>query len=570
MIAFRFSSLCKEAEAYYYDFLRVGDANAVPGHVIDHVRACRHCRESINRLDKMLSELDGGPAAPKPPDPQIVTMLRLCFAYIGKEVTCQTVKPFLPTLLEPSLQVRIPTPITVHIDYCKTCFEDLQTIRRLHLGRNQLCRLSQFYADKVRDRYSACDRAQQAIIEVANMNLHQTNAETLRHLCLCPDCRKLLFETRQFVIEELPESERKDSLCGQIAQRDMFDYAVPYGIDPARDQYAKFRQSLTSHMRQCRVCLGRIQQIHQSVFGIAEREDSGVVTVYHTIEPAEAETAVTAPSEDLYAGFPVRVEVTGSDKPATARSPLSTAVLPAQRRRFLPQRLGRWGAFAGAAAAVIILVIFFSLGTPSAKATTLEQLYQAILAARNVYIASFVPGSSEPTQEQWVSRSLRLYLMRTGSKSVLWDMSAGVRISVTGTAGVLEHTDLSVEAVEQMTAMLDGVLGLVPFEDVAALPKNAMWTAVADQSLTEKAPGTKVYDLTWQENQRTDRTVLGKLRVFFDPQARRLRRTEFYQRLQDEQDYTLKAFKLIDYPMDGDIEATVQQLFPPAGLLRTP
>jgi hypothetical protein len=45
----------------------------------------------------------------------------------------------------PSAQIRIPTPITVHLDHCPECADDLKALRNLGLTAEQLERLERLY-----------------------------------------------------------------------------------------------------------------------------------------------------------------------------------------------------------------------------------------------------------------------------------------------------------------------------------------------------------------------------------------------------------------------------------------
>ena len=148
MILSNYNSLCKDSENYYYDFLCSDRRGLVPESIIDHIKQCVHCQRTIERLELMLSQADAKEPEQSQADNTIAAMLQLHFSYIDKHVTCETVKPFLPTLLEPALKIKIPTPITAHLDNCRLCSEDLGTIQNLNLTREQLNRLSQLFADK--------------------------------------------------------------------------------------------------------------------------------------------------------------------------------------------------------------------------------------------------------------------------------------------------------------------------------------------------------------------------------------------------------------------------------------
>jgi len=264
MIAPNHNSLCGEAKLYYYDFLHDESRELIPEFIVNHVEQCQYCQERIDQLKVVLSRTDDIETEQGQVSAAITTMLELHFAYIGKRVTCKTVRPFLPGLLDPALEIRIPTPITAHLDNCPQCAEDLETIRGLNLNRKQLCRFSQFLAEKPGDDRVGCSQARAAMLAVALMAFRETNSAVLKHLCTCPNCRKALYQYRESVRADLLHCEKapKEFPCKEVSATDIFDYTLPYGIDPMADQYVKFRESLTSHLSGCPVCLAKIQELH--------------------------------------------------------------------------------------------------------------------------------------------------------------------------------------------------------------------------------------------------------------------------------------------------------------------
>ena len=67
------------------------------------------------------------------------------FQLLDEHVACRDVKCFLPKLALACAQIRIPTPVTVHVDHCPQCTEDLAALRELNLTAPQLKRLSRFF-----------------------------------------------------------------------------------------------------------------------------------------------------------------------------------------------------------------------------------------------------------------------------------------------------------------------------------------------------------------------------------------------------------------------------------------
>jgi hypothetical protein len=567
MVAFNPETLCREAETHYLNFIMEGDSDIVPRHIIDHIIGCRHCHSRIEQLSNILAQKGSSPATSQS-NAAVIAMLKLHFAYLNRQVTCRTVKPFLPTLIDPTLEIRIPTPITVHLDHCEECSQDLEKIRTLALSRGQLCRLSQMFADKLKDKYIACPKAQNAVNLVVNLSLHETEADILKHLCLCSFCRELVFEARKFAIKLLPENKQgnENPLCGQISPGDIFDYALPYGLEPSNDQYAKFRESLVSHIRKCPTCLGKIQGLHQILFGIIDRPDSGVVTICHTSESAKAKTLAAkhfddlSAATDLYSGFPINVEVRGTNN-VTAKKPSASRIERAtQARSFTFKRLSPLVRFGGIAAVLAIAALLFIFTMPSAKAVTLEQIYEAVLRIKNVYITSFTSGQTEPTQKKWVSRSLGIYMTSVGDELTIWDINRGIRRTYIGLPDKTKQESLSSEETARIASIINSSLNVMPFENMSELPKDAKWQRLNDVEIGSDTSNLEVYGLLWSDQNQLNILVIRKWQVFVDPETKLPRRTEFYQMLPGEQEYTLKSFKVVDYPTDGEMRAIIKQI----------
>jgi len=144
------NSTCKEAELYYYDFICDKGHQLIPVSITDHIERCHVCQQEVEQLKKILSQTEDQTSSHRNKNRAAVTKwLELHLAYIGKPVTCREVRPFLPGLLDTSVKVRIPTPITVHLEKCQQCREDLEVIREFNLGQDQLWQLGQILTGEV-------------------------------------------------------------------------------------------------------------------------------------------------------------------------------------------------------------------------------------------------------------------------------------------------------------------------------------------------------------------------------------------------------------------------------------
>ena len=149
MIAPNQNSLCQQAEFHYYDFIRDEKHESIPESIIDHIKQCQHCKTRVNKLKAVLSQfIESQNTLEQQANLVIITFLKLHFAYIDKSVTCKIVKPFLPSLLVPEIEIKIPTPITVHIDKCPQCQQDSESLGDFDLSIKQLRQLSQLLAEE--------------------------------------------------------------------------------------------------------------------------------------------------------------------------------------------------------------------------------------------------------------------------------------------------------------------------------------------------------------------------------------------------------------------------------------
>ena len=557
MIAHNPKSLCREAELYYYDFLCDESRRLIPEPIVSHIEQCLHCREQINHLEAVLSQADGLESQQGRVDSAITTMLKLHFAYIGKPVTCNIVKPFLPTLLGRALGIRIPTPIVTHVCDCQQCSEDLDVIRCLNLGREQLCRLSQLLAEEPPKDSVECSEMVEMAKPVAAMDFGCSTAEALQHLCKCPVCRGTLYEERQKMCDSLSEYERSPEFpCESVSATDIFDYVVPYGLDPASDQYAKFRESLTSHLRTCPTCLAKMQELHETIYGICERAESDVVTRYHIDESAKAKASVE--SDDLYAGFPIRVEVIGQkDEVRTERLSPTIDFGTAPKQKISVKKLKPLLKTAVAAAAVIFIAVALLLNAPTARAVTLERIYEVIEKVKNVHITSFISHKKEPTQELWISKTLNIYMTKTAKQSVLWDIANRAKKTKQLDIGITEIAGLTDDVIAGIEGKMSGALGIMPFYDISDVPENADWSRAADKDL-EAAKGIEVYDLTWTERAYDGSTVLKKWRVFADSETNLPQRIEWYEKLVTDNEYTLSSAMVVEYLSDNEMQEVIK------------
>ena len=542
---------CELAKEYYYDMLDPDTVDQVPENIQDHIANCLHCVRRLAQLHQLLS--DSAHCNHKEPTiiRQISTQLARHFPLHEAQVDCKMVKEFLPLCVDPGLGIKIPTIVTLHLDQCRQCNQDFETLRSLKLNSKQLATLAEFFSQGSFQNSFECSGVSKSIKAVAELRFGQVTADTLKHICLCKSCQNSLYNARLTMSEKVGGTEQPASFpCKTVGASDLFVYCLPYGLDPANDEHAKFRESLTSHLRKCVNCLEKMRHLHNTLYAIAERGKSGVVTCYELDSPAKKTRSFDV--DESYADRPIKVQVLNKSRPVPDIIPfpqrLKQKLLTINMKQFIKL---------GAVAALILIAVALFFNAPVAKAVYLGQIYEAISEITNVCISSFVHGNTRPIQEVWVSRTFGFRLLRDSKSFVLWDYTNAIRKDKLFDNGTVQTRALSAEDVAKGKKALKSSFGLVPFSNITDIPKNSQWIRVVDDDVEAIVPGTEVYDLSWPEKGRWFR----KWRFFIEPTTNLIKRVECYQKAVFEHEYKLNSVLLVEYPSGSAIEAIIRSTF---------
>jgi len=555
MIAFDPNSACEQAKAHYYEYLFGDTKKCVSTHMHGHIDGCSSCQAEVRRLKVILAEGEGNTAGyDSEKTAAITTYLRFHFVYLRAFVGCKTLKLFLPTLAIPTLQVSVPTPITVHLDNCQQCTEDLKAIRRLKLTSKQLGRLGQLLAEEPGIDTHICSEARNKIASVGEMTFEDVSPEILRHLCVCPECRKLLYEDRNNRIEKLAQySDQSPLSCDAISPADIFDYVIPYGIEPDHDPQVMFRKSLTSHLINCPRCLDRMQKLHDTVYSILERPESGIVTRYNILESGRESTIDG--SDGLYKDWPIEVQV--SDNSAEtgivetgALEDVTASLEPETNRKFSFLRRP-FIKLAAAAAAVILIALLLNI--PTARALNLSQISKALEGIKNVCITTFYQNESNKTQEIWISRTLNIKMLKAGNKCTLWDLNAKSEKSKNLNTGSIEITKLEDALLLNIKKTMEGPMTLLPFNSMPEAPEDAKWLPAANENTDTDISAEEKYDLIWTDKKSG---IYNKWRAYVEKKLPT--RIEWWEKKRAEEDYELLTIIRLDYLSTTKVQAAIR------------
>lgn len=492
--------LHSQAAKYYYDCL-VEPGLGVPNPVMGHICRCEVCLTEIHRLKESLAGMEPIDSQRDQMDHEIIDRLNRHFHSLDEPVTCSRTKPFLPDLVLTREKIRIPTPITVHVDHCPDCASDLQELSGLGLRPEQLARLEGLYRESVELDRAFCPRARTAIPAFAACSLEGLDPNVLDHFATCPDCREQVYQHRQKLIDTMgDEAADGPACCDGITTDDVFDYVVPHGL-AGRSAPEGGTRAAENHVRTCRRCLGKVQTLHLAVYRIADRADSGVTTVFRTIEDDQR---VATPG-DPYPGYPVDVQVIRSEPETAVPSRSRAGAVAATVRRIAARpTVARWAAAAAVIALVLPLALLF-LHTPTASGVTLSQVLSALAEADNVHFKLTYRDTDRSIQEIWLARKLGLVLITSPGRRTLYDLKGRQMKEMDASGKPLTVQELTEAECVRLTNWTDDLLAFAS-QDVSA---DATWRVV--DSL--ESQGLDICELAWEARDQVGDLVQRRAKV---------------------------------------------------------
>jgi hypothetical protein len=348
--------------------------------------------------------------------------------------------------------------------------------------------------------------------------------------------------------------------CEELSLRSLFEYCMPYGIDPADGRTGDLKPERAAHVSACPKCLAKVQSLHKTICGIAQREPSSVATRF-TFQGRVAEQAELEPAA-LAGDWAVNVEVYRSiPEPQALSETVSLPVTPKQPKTRL--NLMRFVRPVAIAAAAVLLISVLFLNAPAAKAVDLGQVYEAIAKIKNVCITRFEAGKTQPYQKEWVSQTMNIRMFRNteGEEELaLWDIANGVKKAKSFASLEVKTTEPPAKVLERFSNAVANSFGLMPFATMTDVPKDAQWTWVSDAEAAAVVPGAEVYDLTWVEV-NNDTEWARKMRYWVDRATGLPRRSEYYRKDDVDGQYVLTMTVEVEYPAESEIQALIRAWF---------
>ncbi|MCU0916991.1 MAG: hypothetical protein MUC88_20875 [Planctomycetes bacterium] len=539
--------LCREAADYYYDLLSQ-DRAAVPPHVVDHVEACLLCQEQIGRLRDVLREAERHPDPGERGGTEMVAALTRQFRLLDENVMCADVKPFLPELLLAVPSIRIPTPVTVHVDHCPPCAQDLATLGGMALRAEQLQRLGQVLRAVPNCDAKACRRAHATVAALGDLSLDTEDARSREHVSTCPRCRAEVYRRRERCRGNVGEGRTDPAavVCRNVGAAEIFDYVVPYGLPPGPRPSA-----LATHLRGCPMCRAKVQVLHRLIYGIVQRPDSETTTLYQ-MENVTPESE-SRPPEVTYR-YPVSVQVLQGEPNPTAE-PAPEPVLQPAWMRVLRGPAGSVGRAAAVVVTGLLLIGLLWPSAPTASGTSVGDVLRVLAKAENVHIARIRYHETEPFEELWIARRAGVFVRKLPWEYKLSDLNRHRNIFIDRQTGTTRTAQMDRNECNNARQFITDSLA----DALAAVAPGTKLHAARDDSAGEILQEVDVYEVPVRRDKDPRAPVL---RAYIDRRTGLPRRTEYFQHHPSSHERRLQMTTVFTYLSEPDMNDAIRAMFP--------
>ncbi len=420
------------------------------------------------------------------------------------------------------------------------------------LKPEQLARLSGLYSHEYHPSPDDCPRFASSIRTLAALRLEKVDSDAARHICACPACRNALYEERLRLKLQTDPIASSRIPCAAVKPVDMFDFIVPFGLDLHRRQYEKFTAVLADHLRQCPTCLEKMRQLHNIIYTIDTRGDSGVTTIYQ-FAPGNRQKAMANVS-DQYPTWPIKVHAAGPGFEKKPIPPLISRFTKKLAQNASKPKLKQLAKLTAAAVFVAIVAVLI-VKMPEARGITLSDVYSAFKGTINVHVRHMDATGETLIEQIWSSEKHGLLLITNDRRATLWDVNAGIAKSRPSDSNRVRVTALSEEALSETRELIAGFSNIMPFSDESKIPKPWTWDQISDPNLEARVLGTVIYELTWK-----DHAVLRSWRGFIDIRTSLPIIAEAYEKGNRDRELILQSVIQFEYPSDDEFLAAIEAL----------
>ncbi len=221
-----------------------------------------------------------------------------------------------------------------------------------------------------------------------------------------------------------------------------------------------------------------------------------------------------------------------------------------------------------AVAALIIVGFAMFLKSLAPKPTPSMRIDVALKKAGNICISKFHAGSTEPYEQEWTSKTLKVQLVRTTENNqvqfALWDIPNKVKMLTFSSSDSVRTEPITENMLAELEKLMIQNSGLVFFLNSNEIAEDVHWQRVIDPTAAAQAPGTKTYDVTLLQGASPGEAKYRKWRVLTDTVTYLPKRAEWYAKSEFGQEYKLERYTIFSYPDEEEIKNLIRNTFGPA------
>ena len=120
-------------------------------------------------------------------------------------------------------------------------------------------------------------------------------------------------------------------------------------------------------------------------------------------------------------------------------------------------------------------------------------------------------------------------------------------------AGSITTSPLPTKTITATETMMNGLLGLVPFDHMSVIPNDA------ERNYKEATNDTQVCELAWAEKAYNGSVVFKMWRAYVDSKTNLPKRVESYRKLSIDTEYTLLSVMEVQYLSDSEMKAVINE-----------
>lgn len=221
-----------------------------------------------------------------------------------------------------------------------------------------------------------------------------------------------------------------------------------------------------------------------------------------------------------------------------------------------------------AVAALIIVGLAMTITSLIPKPTASKRIDTALKKAGNICISKFHTDQTEPYEQVWFSKNLKIQLTKTIQNNrqqfAMTDITNKVKMLAYSSSDSVRKEHVPGNILAELEKSMIQNTGLVTFLNSNKTIEDVHWQHVIVPATAVEMPGTKTYDVTVLDEAAPGEAKYQRWRVLADAASYLPGRAELYAKSELAGQYKLESYTIFSYPDDDEIKTLISNIFGPA------